>query len=69
MVCNLNNPPSIVYNAVEELVSLSAFGNVPKTQAQIFIIGVKIIQKTQDFEKGLSKWFERSSVEHIWQIF
>ena len=35
IVCNLNDPPVIVCNAVEELVDLSKAGNVPKTQSQI----------------------------------
>ena len=49
MVWNLNDTPIIVYNTVEELVYLAAAGNVPKTQAQIFTIGVEMISKTQDF--------------------
>ena len=49
MVCNLNNPTVIVYNAVEELVDSVRAGNVPKTQAQIFSIGVEMIRKTHIF--------------------
>ena len=49
MVCNLNNPTVIVYNAVEELVDSVREGNVPKTQAQIFSIGVEMIRKTHIF--------------------
>ena len=66
VVCN---PPVIVYNAVQELVALAADGNVPKTQAQIFAIGVEMIQNTQDFETGLSKWFKHPAVEHTWHVF
>ena len=49
MVWNLNDPPIIVYNTVEELVDLAAAGNLPKTKAQIVTIGVEMIRKTQDF--------------------
>ena len=28
-----------------------------------------MIWKTQDFETGLSNWFECTSVEHTWHIF
>ena len=53
LVWNLNNFPVILYNAVKELVDLSAAGNFPKTQAQIANFTVKMIQNTQDFETGL----------------
>ena len=42
--------------------------DVPKTQAQIVNIVVEMICKTQYFETGLSKWFERPAVEHTWKI-
>ena len=69
MVCNLNSTPVIVYSTVEELVDLSASGNVPKTQDQIVTIGVEMIRKTQYFETGLSKWFERPAVKYTWHIY
>ena len=59
MVWNLNDSPDILYNVVEELVTLAAAGNVPKTQTQIFTVSVKMIRKTQDFETGPSEWFKR----------
>ena len=40
--------------------------NVPKTQAQVFNIGVEIIGKTREFETGISEWFEHPTVEHMW---
>ena len=58
MVWILNDPPVIVFNTVEKLVYLSKLGNVPKTQDQIFNIGVEIICKTRDFETGINEWFE-----------
>ena len=69
MVLNLSFPPVIVYNTFKELVSLSVASNVPNTQAQIFNIGVEVIQKNQDFETCLSKWFEHPAVENMWQVF
>ena len=69
MVCNINGTPVIVYNAIKELVALATEGNVPKTQAQIVNIGVEMIQKTRDFETGISKWFKRTAVEHTRKIF
>ena len=69
MVWNLNVPPIIFYNAVEELVALSKAGNVPKEKAQNVNIGVEIIMKTQDFETVLSEWFKNPAVEHTWQVF
>ena len=68
MVCNLNYTPVIVYNAVEELLALTAAGNVPNKQAQIISIGVEIIRKTQYFEIDFREQFERPAVEHTWKI-
>ena len=53
MDCNLNDPTSVVYNSVKELLDLASAGNFPKTQAQIANFTVKMIQNTQDFETGL----------------
>ena len=39
--------------------------NVPKTQDPIFTIGVEMIQNTQDFETGVSEWFECPAVKHV----
>ena len=64
MVWNLNDPPVIVYNAVDKLVALAEAGNIPKTQAQILTIGVEMIRKTQAFETGLNEFFEHPAVEH-----
>ena len=64
MVWNLNDPPVIVYIAVEELVALAEAGNVLKIQDQSVTIGVEMIQKTQYFETGLRKWFERPAVKY-----
>ena len=69
MFWNINNPPVIIYNVVKELAVLAASSNSPKTQAQTLKIGVEMIQKTKNFETGLSKWFERPVVEHTWHIF
>ena len=54
MFCNLNDPPFIVYNAVEELVALSLYINIPKTKAQIFTIAVEMIRMSRYFKIGLS---------------
>ena len=50
-------------------MALDASGNVHKTQAQMFNLGVERIHKTQDFETGPRKWFDSTAVEHMWQIF
>ena len=69
MVWNLNDPPVIVYIAVEELVALAEAGNVLKIKDQIVTIGVEMIRKTQYFETGFRKWFERPSVKYTWHIY
>ena len=69
MVCNLNDPPVIVYNSAGELVALAKAGTVPKTQSQIVNIGVEMIRKTQDFEIVLSEWFKHPAVDHTWKVF
>ena len=66
MIWNLNDPPVIVYNAAEEFVALAKTVNVPNTQAKIINTGVNIIRRTQDFETGLSEWFDSPEVEHVW---
>ena len=64
MTWNLNDPHVVVYRAVDKLVDLAAAGNVPKIQDQIITIDVEMIQKTQYFETGLRKRFERPAVKY-----
>ena len=68
MVWNLRNLLFILYNPVEEIVDLAAAANVPNKQYEIFTIGVEMIRKTQDFDKGLSECFEHPEAEHMWHI-
>ena len=64
MVWNLNDPVVIFYRSVKEFLDLAAAGNDPKIQDQIVTIDVEMIKKTQYFETGLRKWFERPAVKY-----
>ena len=43
---------------VKDLVYLPKVGNFLKTQDKLFNIGVEMIWNTQDFETGISEWFD-----------
>ena len=61
---NLSDPPVTLFNAVEDLVELSEAARFPKTNAQIGIMGLHIIRKTQDLEEALTAWFARPVADH-----
>jgi len=66
---NINDPPVRFFNLVEELSQLSIAANLQKSEQQIVGIGLDIVRRTGDFEKGLIGWLARPVVEHTWPNF
>jgi len=63
---NINDPPVHFFNLVEELSQLSIAANLQKSEQQVIGIGLDIVRRTGDFEKGLIGWLARTVVEHTW---
>jgi len=66
---NINDPPVHFFNLVEELSQLSITVNLQKSEQQVVGIGLDIVRRTGDFEKGLIGWLARPVVEHTWPNF
>ena len=66
---NIAEPPMTFYHAIDELQILATAAQVPKTEEQLINIGLEIIQKTGDLEKGLTNWFEKPANQQTWFSF
>ena len=66
---DLRDLPVIMYNKIDDLVSLAEAANMPKTEAQIVNYGLDIIKKTNDFEQALLTWFAMPAANHTYANF
>ena len=51
----------IIYNEMDDLQQLTIAAGLPYTDAQFFKLGVCLIKNINNFDKGLTKWFEKPS--------
>ena len=51
-------------NELDELEQVVIDTSNPYTGKQMINIGIKLIKNFNDFEKGLTSWFERPSIQH-----
>ena len=54
---DLRDPPVIMFNKIEDLMSLATAARMPKTEAQIVNYGLDLIKRTNDFEQALLNWY------------
>ena len=66
---NVTEPPLIFYTLINDLQTLAKAANETKTDQQLINLGLEIIQKTGDMEKGLAEWHNRDVAEHTWGNF
>ena len=66
---DLRDPPVIMYNKIDDLVSLAEAANMPKTEAQIVNYGLAIIKKTNDFEQALLTWYALPAMNQTYAQF
>ena len=66
---DLQDPPVLLFNKIDDLVQMATAANIPKTEAQIINYGLSTIKKTNDFEEALGTWYTRPLVEHSYINF
>ena len=54
---SLTDPPIIIFNTIEDLVSLSMAAKRPKSQQQIITYGLNIFNSTGEFDTSLTTWY------------
>ena len=54
---DLNDPPALMFNKIEDLRALAQAAHVPKTDAQLVNLGLGLVKKTKDFESALLAWY------------
>ena len=60
-VFDIAQPLVIIYNEMDDLQQLATAAGVPYTEAQFVNLGIRLIKNMNDFDKGLTKWFEKTS--------
>ena len=63
-VFDIQQPLIIMFNELDELEQVAIAASNPYTATQIINIGIQLIKNFNDFEKGLTSWFERPILEH-----
>ena len=63
-VFDIEQPLIILFNELEELQQVACAALNPYTDTQMVNIALRLIKNLNDFEKGLTSWFERPVQEH-----
>ena len=66
---DISEPPMVFITPIEDLQVFATSAGVPRSESQLIAIGVKIIQRTGDFEKGLLEWFDLPAADKTWDRF
>ena len=66
---DLNEATAIMYNKIDDLQNYTTAAGMPKTDAQLVNIGLTLIRKTNDFEKGLTTWYNRHPTLQTYRDF
>ena len=64
-VFDISQPLVIIYNKMDDLQQLAIAADLPYTDKQFINLGVRLIKNMNDFDKGLTKWFENPSDKYI----
>ena len=65
-VWNINDPPVLFFNAIEDLRSLATAANREKSEQQIIGFGLDIIRRTGDMETALREWNALPVAQQTW---
>ena len=63
-VFDIQQPLIILFNELEDLEQVAIAASNPYTGTQLVNVGIKLIKNFNDFEKGLTSWFERPLAQH-----
>ena len=66
---NVNNPPVVIVNVIEELANIASTANLEKSQQQIINYGIEMLKNTGDFETNLTIWVNRPPAQLTWANF
>ena len=59
VIWDINDPPDIFYDVIEDLITISKDANSTKTNNELISYRLKIIQTTGDFENRLLIWYKK----------
>ena len=68
-VFDISQPLIIMFNKVDELQELATASGNPFTPRQLTEIGIQLIKNFNDFEKGLTTWFDLPTPDQTWPRF
>ena len=57
-VFDITKPLVIIYNEMDDLQQLATAAGLPYTDAQFINLGIRLIKNMNDFDKGLTEWFD-----------
>ena len=60
---DVKDPLMVIFRSIDDFQLMAKAAEIPKSQQQLVALRVGIIQKTGDFEKGLSEWFAKNANE------
>ena len=68
-VFDIGQPLIILFNEVEELQLLATASGNPFSPVQLLTIGIQLIKNFNDFETGLTTWFDLPPADKTWPRF
>ena len=60
-VFDIAQPLVIIYNEMDDLQQLATAAGLEYTEAQFINLGIRLIKNMNDFDKGLTEWFEKTT--------
>ena len=60
----MHQPLVIIFNNLDELKQVVMLSNNLHTGTYIVNIGIRLIKNFNDFEKGLTEWFDQLAIQH-----
>ena len=69
MSFNVNDPPIVIFNVIEDLSQLATAANLEKLQQQIISYGIELLISTGEFSTSLTTWFNCPPADMTWATF
>ena len=66
---NVIDPPMKIFTQIDDFQLLAKAAEVPRTDQMLISQALTVIQKTGDFEKGISEWFAKPTDQKTWSNF
>ena len=66
---DITQPIIVMYNEIQDLQDLAIAATNAYSDKQLVAIGIQLIKNMNDFEKGLTDWYARPSVDHTFINF